>query len=410
MLKKMKRTKLVSGLREKMPESWRIHSGNIGRFLDYIIYRRLFQKKLLALFPALRYLFFGKSPVGKRILGIWNFNATPPSIGVFIEFQMRLMCMAYEHKAGKIDIAFIYDPAKVVVDEKKYSWANPSNFHYHFQEMYPLVNINPKLGSVFIFNSHQQFESFVLQNSGRYILHPTFFDYKNGSESRPNISYVRDFYLKHNFLPKFEFKKSTLNWARAFVKKYIDDKLMVIANIRFNFAYSPQRNSDLGAWESLFRHCSSKYPDVVFVVPGRDNETREIRQRIGELPNVIFSKDFHTNIEQDLALIELSVLYMATIFGPASLPLLTDHIPYVLTKYANPEPLYDFMWLKIGGHFPWQNIDIQHLIWDAQEKETAEVLIREFEHVFGRIDKERWKERVDLKDVTEKFLDWPFSS
>jgi hypothetical protein len=101
---------------------------------------------------------------------------------------------------------------------------------------------------------------------------------------------------------------------------------------------------------------------------------------------------------------------MATIFGPASLPLLTDYVPFVMTKYANPEPLYDFTWLKTGGHFPWQNTELQHLIWETQEKESAEVLIREFEDIFGKVDKEAWRKGLDLENISEKSLDWPFSS
>lgn len=406
MLKRIKRTKLIQLIRTKLPEVWRVRLGDLVRLLNFVVYRRFYKKKLLALFPAFSFFFRDNLSGKKRILGIWNFATTPPTIGVFIEFQMRLLCMAHVHDADKIDFAFIYDPAKPVVSDK-YKWVNFRNFHYHFIEMYPMLNINPRLGSVFIFDSHNEFESFLVQNSGRYITHPNFFAYVNGSDSRPNFNFIRDFYLKKGFLPKFEFRQATLNWGRAFVKKYLSGKFMVTVGIRFNFAYTPQRNSNLKAWQDLFEHCFQKYPDVVFVVLARRNEWREITERIKLPPNVIFSKDYNTNIEQDLVLIELSLFYMATIFGPASFPFLTQYIPFVMLQFTNPEPVFDFSWLKKGDSFPWQDGRLQRLVW---EPEDNHVLIREFERLLKEVDKNRWTERLDLKTADERALEWPFDS
>ena len=71
----------------------------------------------------------------------------------------------------------------------------------------------------------------------------------------------------------------------------------------------------------------------------------------------------------------------------------------------NPEPLY-MNWLKEGGHYPWQRLDVQKLIW---EKETAEILINNFEDVFSKIDKEAWKKRTDIESVGESSLVWPYN-
>lgn len=405
MLRKIKRTKMVKDIRSRLPENLRIFVGDIGRWWGYVFYRRFFKKKFLALFPAIRYLFRGYKKE-KRILGIWNFAVTPPTIGVFLEFEMRLLCMSYLNNSCKIDLAFVYDSNKSVVGPKYESWVNASNFQYHFGEMYPMVNILPRLGSVFLFDSHDKFESYYLDNEDKYIAHSTFFEYVNDANSRPNIPFVRDFYLQEKFIPKFEFKTATINWARAFVKKHIGDNYMIVVSLRHNHAYSSHRNSALDEWKKFFEHCLDKKQGIVFVVLGRQNEVKGIKNVLGDLPNVTYSLVENPNIEQNLALIELSLMYMATVFGPASLPTLTNYIPFIVTNYENPEREYDYKWLKKGGQYPWQNLETQCLVW---ERENADILIKKFEDIFSKVDKEGWKRKLNLMEVEESSLEWPYN-
>ena len=403
MLRQIKRTKLIRKIRQKLPVGVRTKVGYLMQWWEYVFLSRFLRKKILATFPVLKKVFSIRPNKGKRILGIWNFASTPPSMGVFIEFEMRLLCMADIYGADRIDIAFIYDPSKPVVSSKYTSWVNDTNFHYHFAEMYPMVNINPKIGSTFLFDSHDKFERFVVQNQDDYILHPTFFAYLRGSDSRPNIPYVREYYLKKGDTPRFKFKPGTIKWVRAFIKKHIGGRIMVAVSLRHNVAYTPNRDSNLKEWEEFFEYCLKKYPEAIFVILGRKNE---VDGRIKNLPNMVYSQVENANIEQNLGLIELSLMYMATVFGPASLPILTNYIPFIITNHKNPEKQYDFAWFKEGDLFPWNNPEIQKLVW---EPETAGILIREFESIYNNIDTEAWKKGVSIDTIDESNLDWPYN-
>lgn len=122
------------------------------------------------------------------------------------------------------------------------------------------------------------------------------------------------------------------------------------------------------------------------------------------LANIVFLSDHNANVEQGLALIAHSLFYMGITSGPASLPILSSDIPYVATIFETPDPYYNH-WLKPGDALPWQNKEIQHLIWDS---ETGELLIEKFEDLYGKVDKEKWRNQMRPDEIDERSLYWPY--
>ena len=364
-------------------------------------YRIYYKERLKILFPFIKRVLFKKYPKQKRLLGVWDVKSTNVAVGILIEFQIRLLCEAYEKKLDKIDIAFVYDAEKPTV-QPKFSFINASNFHYHLSELIPILNTNPKLGSVFFFDHHDEFEKFLIKNQDQYDICPPIFDYMSGLRSDKDVfNIMRNFYFKNKFLPKLEFKEATSQWAKAFIKKYVGDKLAVTVNLRFNPKFTAGRNAKIEAWKEFFTYCGKDASDVKFVILGRQNE---IGEKLKGLSNVIFSKDCNTNIEQDLALMAHSFFYMGITSGPASFPSLSTDIPYILTNYTMPNTPYAF-WLKHGEMLPWQNEEIQRVTW---EPETKEWLIEEFEKLYGKLDKDEWRNKLQLNMTDEKSLSWPY--
>ena len=138
----------------------------------------------------------------------------------------------------------------------------------------------------------------------------------------------------------------------------------------------------------------------MFVILGRKSEiTEELR-----LSNVIFSQDFNIDMQHTLSFIELSLFYMANSSGPSTFALLSKNIPYTIVNFRAPDMNYSYSWFNPGTFLPWQNKELQRLIW---KKDTSEVLIKEFDNLFGKVDKEKWKKELDLNKVDESILDWP---
>jgi len=339
----------------------------------------------------------------KRILGINDFKVTDVAIGNMLEFQYRLLCEAYIHKLDKIDIVLVYDPERPVGHWKYTSWINRDNFHYHLAELFPLLNINQKLGSVFIFNSRSNFELFLNQNHKRYIACPSTFKYANDlGFARGNFGFLRDFYEREKFLPQPELPKMASLWARAFIKKNAGGKYIVAVNLRTNRFFGAHRNADMNAWQKFFQYCLKKHSDIVFVILGRKSDMSE---ELKELSNVIFTPEYNVNMQHTLAFIKHSLFYMATSSGPASFAILSKDIPYIIVSFHAPDAHFNYNWFKPGFIFPWQNEELQRLVWGQA---TIEILIKEFENLFNKVDKSRWRKNLDLENVDESVLEWPY--
>ena len=379
----------------------------LADFFKHVIYERWYKINLVGLLCFVRYLVRNKIKTTtiakeKRILGINDFKVTDVAIGSMLEFQVRLLCEAYINKVDKIDIALVYDPAKPVEHWKYTSWINKDNFHHHLAELFPLLNLSPKLGSVFIFNSKDEFELFLSNNRGRYFVYPSIFKYANNLFARGNFGFLRDFYERERFLPQLELPKTINLWAKAFIKKNADNKYVIAVNLRTNKFFGTHRNADMDAWKKFFQYCLKKHSDIAFVILGRRSD---ISEELRGLSNIIFAPEYNVNIQHTLAFIKNSLFYMATSSGPASFAILSKDIPYIIVSFHAPDKHFNYNWFKPGYHFPWQDKELQKLIW---EHETVETLIREFEDTLSKVDKKKWRKNLELENVDESILKWPY--
>ena len=202
-------------------------------------------------------------------------------------------------------------------------------------------------------------------------------------------------------MPNLEIPNFISLWTKAFIKKYAKDKYLIAVNLRLNPFFDADRNASLSVWRKLFVYCLEKHPEVMFVVLGRKNEIAEELR----LPNVIFAQDHDINIQHTLSFIKHSLFYMAISSGPATFALLSEDIPYTIVSFRAPDISYNYNWFKPGSILPWQNKEVQKLVW---ERESPELLIREFNDLMYKTDKKKWIKKLDLENVDESILEWPY--
>lgn len=353
-------------------------------------------------FKVLGFLFRGKSKE-KRILGIWDFEINQIVLGSFCEFQNSLLAMTHLHGTDKIDIAFIFNPTDPITNPKFSSWVNASNFNYHFADMLPLLNANPKLCSVFLFDSRADFERFFLENSDRYYSFPSINDFVNRNPAcTGNFRFVSDFYLQNKIVPTLKLKKITSVWAANFIRKHAKNNLSISVNLRYNPFYSLHRNSDLDAWNDFFEYCLKNKPNATFVILGRKDE---LEGRIKKFPNLVFSKDYDTNAEQDLALMRYSFFHMGATSGLASFAFLSADMPYFVVRFRMDEKGHEYNESRPTVVFPWQDTKFQRLLW---ESETKEILIDGFEYMLTVVDEKKWRDNLDVLYSDIGILKWPY--
>jgi hypothetical protein len=193
-----------------------------------------------------------------------------------------------------------------------------------------------------------------------------------------------------------------VDWARSFMVEKVRPRLPVVVHIRNDRVSSwdsiLEHNAQLDCWLEFFSFCEGKYNVKFVVICGKD----EVDPRFRGLPNVIIAKDSCTTVEQELALIQVSLMFMGGRSGISQMATFND-IPYIILNYS---PGAETICTGSGFAFA---TPLQRLIW---ERETTELLIAEFTKLFSRIDTDKWEQEFDslARDSSSKLKRLPKDS
>jgi hypothetical protein len=330
-----------------------------------------------------------------RILLIYDTTHQPFSIGDFLVIQEASLALTRKFSAKYADIAVVYDARRPAKADKVFEGVvSTDNVLLHLASMMPVLNLNPKIGSLFVFNSKTALENYLAKNIDEYLnIWPSCFDY--GSGKYLNLyafnTVLYDFFKKYADIPSLSSSAPLKSWALSFIHKNIYPKVPITINIRNNPMWDSRRNSRILEWVKFFRYAEKSYPDVIFIVICAK---KEISEEFRGLSNVIFAKDFSTELDQELALIEVSAAHLGTNSGPAAM------------AYFNKNPYFIFS-LPIDGihheHFEkkdmlvhvrgdifkfWFASDLQKF---SSQPENIESLVSVFEEIYLSIDLKGWQ-------------------
>lgn len=330
-----------------------------------------------------------------RILLIYDTTHQPFSIGDFLVVQETSLALTREFSAEYADIAIIYDAKSPDKADKVFKGVvSTDNVLLHLGSMMPVLNLNPKIGSLFVFNSRAALESYVEKNIDEYLaIWPSCVDYGSGKYLNLHAfnTVLYNFFKKYTDIPSLSSAAPLKSWALSFIHQNIYPKVPITINIRNNPMWDRRRNSRIPEWVKFFRYAERTYPNAIFIVICA---TKEVPEDFRALSNVIFAKDFSTELDQELALIELSAAHLGTNSGPAAM------------AYFNKNPYFIFS-LPIDGighdHFSRKDM-LVHVkedvfkFWFAlgsqkfsSQPENIEALIGAFDEIWRSIDPEWWQ-------------------
>lgn len=329
-------------------------------------------------------------PVNKgdhRVLIIFDLASQPYSVGDILTFQEAGLVLLEKNGCAAVDFALVYDPAHPVVSDPALSNITKDNYLFHLASILPVAQVNPHLGSLFLFNSHAHLERFVADNMDRYVVWPSAGTYF----SREYLIYrifheiFAEYYQINKRLPALNSRPNMLSWAFDFMRKHVFPSLPVTVQLRRN-SINPGRNSNYDVWLEFFAACKERYP-VKFIIIGAESEMDE---RFKQCSNMLMAKDFRTGVEQDLALINSAAIHMGAASGPGSMALFSSK-PFLLLNSLS-EPLLTMGFIQ-NGNFARASFSspVQQI---AVVPETVDMLTEEFKKMWAALDKGYWDKLI----------------
>lgn len=313
-----------------------------------------------------------KSTNKKRLLCVYDLTSQPFSIGDFINFNQASMVLGFKNEIEKIDIAIINNLTKINIS-KEFSKINSENSLYFLSSILPIVQINNKIGEIFILDSHISFERFVIENYKIYYIWPNLKKYINKNYCYYTVfdDIFYPFFLKNKYLPKLKLNSFLENWAINFFQLNLENQIPVTINLRLNKFHALDRNSNIEVWLIFFQYCLNKFNVKFIIICGYS----EIDNRFRDLKNVILAKDLNTTIEEELSLINNSALHLGSASGPISVAWFSQN-PYIMFSW-NGDANTNKCIVKENEYFYKFNFatEMQKI---TNSQETFEVLIKEF--------------------------------
>lgn len=364
----------------------KVREHGIAELLKRLVSNRLNGKFY---YNAVKLIFFS-NPQGKRILGIWDYKSLPWSVGDPLVFVEKLSMLRIERDAEEVDICIVYDRANPS-GNRRAPYISPADGQDYALNFLPLFGTCPYLGSIFQFNSREEFYRFLKTSSDRYSIFPPFGkhlseSYNFADSGYPHFKEMYDFYDTYGYIPYLRIGEKYKQWAQWFYKTNLPENTVPVTlslrqPLSSNNDTEYYRNADPAAWLSFIDQCKESFPGVVLVVVGT---REEVFDGLREQSNVIIAKDFGTNIMEDCALIRASFLYMGTCSGVNAIALFSD-LPHLLFQF----PGMDNYGLKMGDNFPFQT-DKQK-VFSLEVPVTSELLFNQFESLYVKLNREEWQ-------------------
>ena len=317
----------------------------------------------------------------KKILGIWNIDVSPLTLGGLILFIEELQIQQIIHKIDSVELCII---GKGIRTARSYTVRNYGDItsdlagicdpHIIRQvSTIPIIRDFSNISRCYLVSSYTEFQRVFNKKHNSYILWPDIKTKKNNDYKYSNTRYTQQFFLDNGYIPYIKCKGDSLNWAKQFLNRNVHPSVMVVIHLKNNENAKNCSNADFEAWFGFFEHYTENI-EIKFILIGNE----PIDPRILTLPNVIVTKNHESNISRDLALINQAAIFMGMSSGPCNLAIFSD-TPFII--YKNPDHDVEEMKLELGKNirFPFSTASQKFL----RVFETMENLIQEFDEAYS---------------------------
>ncbi|MDD5687480.1 MAG: hypothetical protein PHE88_06585 [Elusimicrobia bacterium] len=318
-----------------------------------------------------------------RVLGIWDLNISPLSLGGMLILIEELQTRCIINKIGFADICIVGDipglkfpdkifPGKdsVVLLDKKLTTFSPF--------LSAIVNMKG-IDKFYVSSTSEGLQNLI--DSNLYYTWPLFNERQGLKYIYGSTLYIQDYFKKYGFIPRLSCEDQSLKWAISFIKDHVGSDMPIAVHLKNKPNEMANRsNADFDVWLNFFNSCYRNY-GAKFILIGDE----KIDDRMTGLPNVLVSRYFDSNLSRDLALVQVSFAFMGMASGPCAMALFNE-APYVVFK--NPGHHNQEMLSELGSAdkflFAGQ---FQKIL---RKFETEEILMAEFTCIYNGVNHENW--------------------
>lgn len=322
--------------------------------------------------------------ITRRLLAVYDLSVQPFSVGDLINFQAGSMMKCTGYDLNAIDFCFISDPNRPPLDPVFSRMMCDNNRLHNLFTILPLLQLNPRIGSIHVFDSYQGLQDHLTEHQAQYECWPTSEQLDTNSYSYYEIiELLEQCHRDKQSLPRLSLPEALINWNAGFLRNHVAPLIPVTVNLRNNPHFHTYRNSDILAWTSFFNYCQDRYPVKFIVLCSRC----EVFQELRSCPNVVVAKDHGTSLEQDMALIMSSAFHIGAASGPTMIPILSDK-PYSIVNCGSILDILPSLVRKSEqvATFSFAG-ELQRII---LVPETLDILMHEFEAIWHSRDWSNW--------------------
>lgn len=282
----------------------------------------------------------------RSLLGIWDTEREKITLGGIINFAQELQIASKQYRTENTDLCFL---------DRKNVYSRQTH----------LLSLVSKFNGLHTFYRLTKMPSLLtLLRTKDYLTWPDDKIQKNPDFSYSNTFFIRDYFRLNKSIPLLSMKKNLIRRGVNFMKKKVFPFLPVTVHLKQITGKANISNANLWEWEKFMKECGVLFPEIRFLLVGKDKITAGM-EKAG---NIIRTSDLGCRIEDDLALMQLSYLFLGMASGPCNM-VIFNRIPYNLYK----DPLHHVreMQREVGNEdrFPFAQQD-QYIYRKIHNKQT----------------------------------------
>jgi hypothetical protein len=341
----------------------------------------------------------------KRVLVLYDLSIQPFSVGDILIMQEAALILREQLGTQLIDFALLYNPNSPSNNDAAFKDIVSETAINNLISLLPVAQVNPYIGSIFTFNHRQQLEKFISDNLTIYDVWPSGWTFGVRREYlyyRIFDEIIYPFYKKNHKIPTLSAREPLKKWASIFFKRYCSDSLPITVNLRNNPNFQTSRNLTIEHWVEFFNKCGNTYNVKFIIICARS----EIDERLRNCQNVLFAKDFDTNIEQDLALIQCSAIHLGVPSGPATVAFFSEK-PYLIFKGELHKQFFkhhDMVTLSPDGTQKFCFASDSQLFISGVESSSK--MLAEFHKIYSSFEVNAWLSNNEINKANIEIASW----